>query len=75
MNATYVSEATDDQVNWGYCQDPRGVLKLGETYEIDRVDVHGWHTKLFLVGVDSGRGFNSVNFDWPRSDYLPWGDQ
>lgn len=40
-----------------------GVLTLGETYEVERIDVHTWHTKVFLVGVDSGRGFNSVSFD------------
>jgi hypothetical protein len=61
MKVVYTG-ADDDQVRWGSCADPRGLLVEGETYEVEREDVHSWHTKLFLKGVDSGRGFNSVCF-------------
>lgn len=62
-SVVYATEATDEQVKWGNCADPRGLLVIGETYEVERVEVHSWHTKVFLVGVDSGRGFNSVSFE------------
>jgi hypothetical protein len=52
--------ATDDQVRWGSNDDPRKVLDTGRVYEIESVEVHHWHTKIKLVGVE-GR-FNSVNF-------------
>lgn len=53
--------ATDAQVNWGGGDDPRGVLVEGQEYEVEHRDVHSWHTKLTLAGVE-GR-FNSVCFD------------
>lgn len=42
--------------------DSRGVLIVGQTYQAERREVHRWHTRLFLVGVDSGVGFNDVTF-------------
>jgi hypothetical protein len=52
------------QVQWGGNSNPQDALLVpGEVYELDRVEVHSWHTKLFLVGIDCGRGFNSVNFE------------
>lgn len=57
----YIKEPTDQQVNWGSCQDPRGLLVLGQVYE-GETEVHSWHTKLLLKGF-SGRGFNSISFE------------
>ena len=51
---------TDSQVQWGGNDDPRPLLTEGETYEIESVDVHKWHTKVTLVGI-KGR-FNHVSF-------------
>ena len=59
---------TNEQVHWGACKDPRGLLQEGETYTLERVDVHTWHTKLFLVEEDSGRGFNSASFKKVKSE-------
>lgn len=53
--------ATDEQVNWGSCTDPRGILTVGAQYEVERYDVHGWHTKVQLAGVPGW--FNSVCFE------------
>jgi len=39
------------------CQD----LVLGETYEVTRVDVGGWDTRIYLEGFGDIR-FNVVNF-------------
>lgn len=62
----YAHEPDDDQVKWGF-SDPRGLLTLGETYEVESIEYHSWYTKIFLVGVDSGRGFNIVSFEDPDS--------
>lgn len=43
---------SDAQVNWGGCDDPRAVLKEGETYAVESTEVHSWHTKVSLIGVD-----------------------
>lgn len=58
--ATYIS-ASDEQVNWGGCADPRGLLEEGKQYAIQRVDVRSWHTKIYLEEFP-GKGFNSVCF-------------
>ena len=55
--------ASDAQVEWGSCQDPRPVLEFGRQYEVERCELHSWHTKVFLIGVDSGKGFPSAAFD------------
>jgi len=52
--------ATDDQVRWGSNDDPRKILEEDKIYEIESIEVHHWHTKIKLVGVE-GR-FNSVHF-------------
>jgi hypothetical protein len=62
MRARYFREATHEQVSWGSCQDPRGVLTVGETYEVENVEEHSWHTKIHLVGYP-GRGFNKISFE------------
>ena len=60
MNKTKYIGADDDQVKWGGCDDPRGVLVEGQEYEVEERIVHSWHTKIKLVGIE-GR-FNSVCF-------------
>lgn len=52
---------TDAQVNWGSNTDPRGILMEGDTYFIEKVDVHSSHTKLHLRGINGK--FNSVSFE------------
>ena len=36
-------------------------LKIGEVYEVEKVDIHDWHTNIHLVGYP--HGFNSCLFD------------
>ena len=60
--------ASDEQVEWGSNDDPRILLEKDKVYEIETVEEHRWHTKLYLVGV-KGK-FNSVHFklvDEPHS--------
>lgn len=54
--------ASDFQVNWGSCDDPRGVLVPGKKYVLEHLDVHSYHTKVFLEGVTCKRGFPSSCF-------------
>lgn len=51
----------DDQVNYGSNDDPRNVLIEGDIYQIEKVEVHSWHSKISLRGV-KGK-FNSVSFN------------
>ena len=53
---------TDEQVRWGGNDDPRGVLVEGTEYELERSEVHSWHTKFHLKEFP-GMVFNSVCFD------------
>jgi len=36
-------------------------LVLGQTYYVKKVEIHSWHTKVYLEGFDFP--FNSVMFD------------
>ena len=53
--------ASQDQINWGGNDDPRPLLVVGNVYEVEKLDVHSWHTKVKLKGID-GR-FNYVSFE------------
>jgi len=60
--------ASDEQVAWGSNDDPRPLLTVGEKYIIESVDVHKWHTKVTLVGIE-GR-FNDVSFKRYGEPYI-----
>ncbi len=51
----------EEQVRWGNNDNPTGVLIEGDVYYVERVEIHTWHTKLYLRGV-YGK-FNSVCFE------------
>lgn len=61
------NDATDEQVRWGDCSDPRGVLVKGTAYEVEDQSVHSWHTKIKLVGIEGW--FNSTCFINSIIDY------
>lgn len=50
-----------EQIQWGNNDDPSGILVVGKTYTISKIEVHSQHTKISLEGI-VGR-FNSVCFD------------
>jgi hypothetical protein len=51
----------EEQVRWGSNDNPKGLLFEGDVYYVERVEIHSWHTKLYLRGI---RGkFNSVCFE------------
>lgn len=54
--------ATDDQVAYGGHPDPRGLLVVGEYYDVEKWDVEAWVTRVSLRGLP-GLQFNSVCFE------------
>lgn len=52
---------SDEQKNWGGNDDPRGVLEEGLNYTVAEIEIHSWHTKVSLDGVNGK--FNSACFD------------
>jgi hypothetical protein len=55
---------SDAQANWGQGEDPRGLLKEGDTYEVINKEVHSWHTLFFIEIGGKELGFNSSCFDY-----------
>lgn len=53
---------SDAQANWGSGSDPRKYLTQGQEYEVEKEEVHSWHTLLFLKGIEGSKGFNSACF-------------
>lgn len=49
-----------DQHAWGNHTGDFTKLTVGERYTVERVEVHSFHTKVFLEGIDGS--FNSVCF-------------
>jgi hypothetical protein len=64
MRMKYLGDETASQtvVNWGGNDDPKGLLVEGQYYEVEKVDVHSWHTKVILKDFPNKR-FNSVSFE------------
>lgn len=60
MGRVIFTGATDEQIRWGSNDDPRDILSVGVSYEVERQEVHSWHTKIKLKGIDGW--FNSVCF-------------
>ena len=52
---------TEEQIRWGSHNDPAGKLKEGMEYIVSDVEVHSWHTKISLEGIDGQ--YNSVCFE------------
>lgn len=58
--------ATDAQAKFGRGADPRLHLREGAVYLVDAVEMHSWHTLLFLAEYPDV-GFNSSCFDLAAS--------
>ena len=52
---------SDGQVSWAGHDDPKGILVIGNIYDVSKWEVHSWHTRVFLEGIDGE--FNSVCFE------------
>jgi hypothetical protein len=49
-----------EQIKWGGNDDPERFLTIGGTYRVRDVQIHSYHTKVFLEGLEGK--FNSVSF-------------
>ena len=43
--------SSDEQDRWGSCNDS-SILEVGKYYKVTNVEVHSWHTKIELQGVE-----------------------
>jgi len=50
-----------EQIQWGNHTNPDGILEKGETYVISKYEIHSWHTRVYLDGVDGY--FNALWFE------------
>lgn len=50
-----------EQQRWGNNDDPTGKLTIGSEYIISDIEMHSWHTKITVEGIEER--FNSVCFD------------
>lgn len=70
MNNIYAPKGTkviftgqdETQQKWGSHDSSNGVLVEGQTYTIERTEVHTMHTKVYLQEAP-GKKFNSVCFE------------
>ena len=51
-----------DPFEWRIPASNAKLLKLGDTYTVERIEEHSWHTKVFLKEFP-GVEFNSVWFE------------
>jgi hypothetical protein len=52
---------SEAQHSWGSHTGDFEGLVVGSVYNVEKVEVHSWHTKLYLKGIKGS--FNSVCFE------------
>lgn len=68
INAHYGTKVIFSNPNSGYEYDQelaKKHLTVGKTYTVNHVDIHSWHTHVYLQEIP-GVAFNSVLFDNKR---------
>ena len=38
--------------HWGGCKDPTGILEPNKEYLAKKIEVHSWHTRVWIDGID-----------------------
>jgi len=61
IKVKYIGNVCEESINWCDYDDPRDILNEGCIYEIERKEIHTWHTNIFLKNIDGC--FNSVWFE------------
>jgi hypothetical protein len=61
-NRTKVRFICKDPETWGVDKDNAKYLELNKIYTVDYIEIHSWHTKVFLKEFP-GIEFNSVWFE------------
>jgi hypothetical protein len=59
--------ATENQIAFGKNDDPNALLTNGGRYEVEEIEVHTMHTKIYLKDFP-GRKFNSASFSFDDND-------
>lgn len=54
----------EDQKRWGNHDGDISILEIGKSYDVERIEVHSWHTKVYLIGIEGS--YNSVCFEEPK---------
>lgn len=52
----------NDDISWFQCRHNADKLTPGEIYTVTDVDIHSWHTEIYLAEIP-GVAFNSVLFE------------
>lgn len=61
LKLKYLGVGCKEQITFGSHTNPNDILVEGNYYDVERVEVHRWHTKIILKGI-KGK-FNSVWFE------------
>lgn len=57
----YINEPCIEAINWGYNDNPIGILEIGKIYK-GKIEVHSCHSKIFLDDYPNKK-FNSISFE------------
>jgi hypothetical protein len=69
MKIIYTGEnVSKESIQWGSHTSPVGILEPGNEYDLEKEEMHSWHTRIYLKGIDGY--FNSVWFDEPTTQHL-----
>lgn len=52
---------SEEQRRWGNHTGDINALVIGNSYTVEHIEVHSWHTKVYLKGFNGS--FNSVCFE------------
>ncbi|MCB9425894.1 MAG: hypothetical protein H6584_06200 [Flavobacteriales bacterium] len=61
--------STPSQIAWGNNDDPELVLQKNQVYEVEKVQLRSYHTKIHLKGIEGK--FNGDSFRLVKSSELP----
>lgn len=56
----FIEQPTVEQIRWGDNDDPGKYLTVGNIYKVRDVEIHSYHSKVFLEGIEAK--FNTVSF-------------
>lgn len=61
MKIRFIGNMTRDQIRYSHFSNPRGVLKKGSIYTLERVEASNWYANIYIEGIDGC--FNYVWFE------------
>ncbi len=61
MEIKFKGNVTHDQIRYSHCSNPKGILKKGSVYTLEKAEVSNWYTNIYIEG--KAGYFNSVWFE------------